>query len=328
MVGREMIKEWGLPEVADLQYHTILSALTRKQMMIICDFHQIANRSHLKKGDIQTILHSDIYLYLEKYMLAMYDQQLRLLYYLLVDDFLSIDDHPWHHLYFFFRLGIAYPVSYQEKNGFFIPKEIKGWIIKRLSPDLMEVFDRNNRVVAFAYEVLAAYGLMTYQSFVYFYQMKYPEDDIFHEVDLILKLESLFNQQFISEYEYFYNPSLVNHLEAFLNVFHRHFRLDYHVYHFTDKEKERLYQDESVWLKLQRALRGLSADQMDNVLRWSLGQLHLGQGLKQLQSALPNQFSTIPNRTLKRFYRTLVKVYPYLRLWIFKGNRLMDLNLK
>ena len=328
MVEREMIKKWGLPDVSDLQLYTILNTLTRKQMMIICDFLQIVNRSNLKKGDIKAILHSDLYHYLAKYLQAMNDGQLQLLYELLEKDYLSIDEYAWSHLYFFFQLGIAYPVGFQEKYGFFIPREIKRWIIERLTPSLMRLFDRNNRVITFAYDCLKAYGLIHYQTFVYFYQMKHPDDDVFHDVDLILRLESTFNGRFYANFQYFYDVTIKDQLSTFLNVHHRYHHIDYFQFQLNEDEFQRMFQEQEIWDILEKPIRRLETKQKEDLLKWTIHQLHIGTGLSSLEERLLDEFPHLSRWTMWRFFRNVEKIYPYLRLWIFKGNRLIDLKLE
>ena len=116
------MKDLEFPVVTDLHYHTILNTMTRKQLLEICDYIKVVNRSNLKKGDLKSILHSDIYLYLAKYLNAMNDGQLKILYILLENNFLSLETYPFQYLHFFLQLGIAYPLPSTINKDYLFPR--------------------------------------------------------------------------------------------------------------------------------------------------------------------------------------------------------------
>lgn len=305
-------------QVDALSLYSILKEQGKLELVLLAKQLNIKNMSQKSKGELQSIIQSDIYIYLEKYLLLMNDYHLRFLY-----DFLQYHQKDEEHFFepnvlqFFTSYGILYPVIYNGRKMFVIPREIHQYLYRFFETDYTEIFNRNQRVVEFATWCLDTYGLIEYQKFLFLYQMKYQADQIYADFKEILHLEAALNQNFICDAEYFYKNEIKYNLDHFLHK-RKTYPFDYNLYHLEHVEaiNERIALFQRMFWKWTKKL-DLNLKQA--IFQDLILMLNLGYDIEAIRKALKGS-GQFKDKEISKLINKIHKFYPQLFLWVLKGH--------
>ena len=319
-------QDWNFHTISNHQLFTVLGQLNKKELMLICKSLKIHELSNKSKGDLQKIIQSDIYMYLKRSIALMNDHHIFLLSQLMTPDAGHERIILSQYIHFFTALGILYPVNFNNKDGFIIPKEIKSFLMRLFQDDFSDLYDRNNRVIELAYHYCELYGLIEYQKFLFFYQQKNPNDDALYDFKEILEMESLLNNQFECEFSFFHHKTIQN-IEKFLTLMNEFKTTDYFTYKNLPTDFTMIdLQEKELIESLIIPLKNMTINQQNVLLNVTFNFLNGGNPLSLLKPYLANEMPELPYKVISKFYNRLLSEKERIRLWFLRGYRKYDLK--
>jgi hypothetical protein len=305
-------------ELPNHQLHTILNHLSKNHLIMICHSLKVRNVTNKRKSELQSIIHSDIYLYVKRYLTLMNESHITVLSELLFEeDPQKRMNLPIDQLTFFASLGITYPVLEHNIQTFIIPKEIKRFLLKLMDEELEALIKRNNQVIALAKACIKYYGYIQYQKFYHFYQQHHPNEELLYDIKDLLELESQFNHSFICEYDVFYSIVLKEDLNHLIEA-RKQIKWDYYPYELNQRHTNFIArQDVKIQLKLEKILKKFSIykDRIESIF----DSFDRGYTLDWIK-----ENHAFEDKKWMKLIKQIERISPFLRLYCYKGNRMID----